>query len=236
MSLLDSVQTAVLGGRAPFGHAAVPPLDPDEDTARDWLIQELSKAEYQNAKPNPIDQFFNDVWEWIESLFTVDGASAFGINPVWILIILGIIAVVILVVIFGRPKAIARRRAANQSVFLEDDDRSVDELRAAAEAAAKQANWQLATTERFRAVSRSLSDRTLIAMRPGTTAQGVARAAAVPFPTENRALHEAANTFDSVRYVGHNANESSYAHIRDLDARLESQRPATLIPTETVAR
>lgn len=219
----------------PF-QADAPPLEPDEETARNWLLEELSKAEYQNAKPNPIDVFFNNLWEWFASLFTVDGSSRFGINPIWIFIIIAIALIVIAVVIFGRPKAIARRRAAYQSVFLEDDDRSVAELRAAAEAAAKNEDWGLATTERFRAISRSLSDRTLIAMRPGTTAQGVARAAATPFPDETDALHGAANGFDSVRYLGHQAEATTYEFVKELDLRLEPKRPATLIPVETVVR
>lgn len=220
----------------PFLRADAPPLEPDEETARNWLFEELTKAEYQNAKPNPIDVFFNDVWNWIASLFTVDGSSRFGINPVWIFVILAIVLIVIAVVIFGRPKAIARRRAANQSVFLENDDRSIDELRAAAEAAAGNSDWALATTERFRAISRSLSDRTLISMRPGTTAQGVAHAASTPFPDEARALHAAANAFDEVRYLGRVADAKTYDLVRDLDLRLDTRRPMTLIPADTVAR
>ncbi|KAB1641167.1 DUF4129 domain-containing protein [Gulosibacter chungangensis] len=225
-----------LGQGIPVLRANEPPLEPDEDTARNWLIEELAKPEYQNAKPNPIDVFFNKLWDWIASLFTVDGSGAFGINPVWIFVILGIVAVVIVVAIFGRPKAIARRRAANQSVFLEDDNRSVTELRAAADAAARAEDWALATTERFRAISRSLSDRTLISMRPGTTAQGVAQAAATPFPDELRALRQAANAFDAVRYLERGANADTYASVRDLDLRIETARPATLIPVETVVR
>lgn len=235
MSLQLTV-SGMLNQGIPVLRANEPPLEPDEETARNWLIEELAKAEYQNAKPNPIDVFFNNVWDWIASLFTADGNGAFGINPVWVFIILGIIAVVIAVVIFGRPKAIARRRAANQSVFLEDDNRSVAELRAAAESAARDDNWPLATTERFRAISRSLSDRTLISMRPGTTAQGVATAATTPFPAEARALHEAANAFDAVRYLEHGANAETYAFVRDLDMRIDTAKPATLIPVETVVR
>lgn len=215
---------------------AAPPLEPDEETARNWLIQELSKAEYQDAKPNPIDLFFNGLWNWIASLFTVDESSRFGINPMWVFIILALVAVVIAVVMFGRPKAIARRRAANHAVFLEDDDRSVDELRTAAESAARRFDWGLATAERFRALTRSLADRTLISMRPGTTAQGVASAAATPFPNEARPLRDAADAFDAVRYLERHADRSTYELVRDLDVRLETQRPATLIPAETVAR
>jgi hypothetical protein len=86
------------------------PITPDEDTARDWLLQELSKAEYQEAKPNPIDELFNAIWEWFASLFEYTPNGVFGINPAWIFIILGIILLVVLFVIFGRPRAVAPRR------------------------------------------------------------------------------------------------------------------------------
>ncbi|MGO1545378.1 MAG: DUF4129 domain-containing protein [Gulosibacter sp.] len=219
----------------PYTFAEAPPLEPDEDAARDWLIEELARSEYQDAKPNPIDQFFNDVWEWLSSLFVVDGSGAFGINPAWVFIIIAIILVVILIVIFGRPKAVARRRAANQSVFLDDDNRTAAELRAAADAAAREGNWDLAITERFRAISRSLSDRTLIALRPGTTAQGVAQAATKPFPNESPALRGAANAFDAVRYLDKRTDSSVYEQVRGLDQRLESSRPASLLPANQVA-
>lgn len=201
------------------------PLVPDEDTARDWLLQELAKGEYQRAKPNPIDEFFNSVWEWFASLFDFTPNGEFGINPAWIFIILGIIALVVLLVVFGRPRAVARRRAEHGAVFLDDDARTVAELRAASDAAAAQQDWSLALTERFRAIARALSDRTLIRMRPGTTAQGVAVAATEPFPGERQELRAAAAAFDRVRYAGRAAGQQDYERLHELDARLEGARP-----------
>lgn len=212
------------------------PLAPDEDTARDWLLQELSKGEYQQAKPNPIDQFFNDLWEWFASLFNFTPNGAFGINPAWIFIILGIIGVVVLVVIFGRPRAVARRRAEHGAVFLDNDTRTVAQLRAAADAAAAKADWSLALTERYRAIARGLADRTVIRLRPGTTAQGVAAAAAAPFPGEVAELRRASGSFDQVRYAGLAAREDDYHQVRELDARLEHTRPHLLPEPEVLTR
>ncbi|SJM54376.1 DUF4129 domain-containing protein [Gulosibacter sp. 10] len=213
-----------------------PPLEPDEDTGREWLLEELSKQEYQAAKPNPFDEFMNRLWDWLASLFTVDPDSPFGINPAWIFILIGIILVVILFAVFGRPRAIARRRSESGAVFLDGDERSAQELRAAAERAAANGDWSLATTERFRAISRALSDRTLIALRPGTTAQGVAKGAAKPFPDEHRALVGAANAFDRVRYLEQRVDESAYAHVRELDERLERTAPASPAAAGRAAR
>lgn len=212
------------------------PLDPDEDTARDWLLQELAKGEYQQARPNPIDEFFNRIWEWFASLFEFTPNGVFGINPAWIFIILGIIAIVVLVVIFGRPRAVARRRGEHGAVFLDDDTRTAAELRAAAAAAAAQADWSLALTERYRAIARDLADRTVIRLRPGTTAQGVAAAAATPFPAERDALHRAATVFDQVRYASLAAAEGDYAQVRELDERLEHTRPQLQAEPEVLAR
>ncbi|MFD2759162.1 DUF4129 domain-containing protein [Gulosibacter faecalis] len=212
------------------------PITPDEDTARDWLLQELSKAEYQEAKPNPIDELFNAIWEWFASLFEYTPNGVFGINPAWIFIILGIILLVVLFVIFGRPRAVARRRSEHGAVFLENDTRTVAELRDASERAAGRGDWSLALTERYRAIARALADRTLIRLRPGTTAQGVAAAAAGPFPGERDELRGAATAFDAVRYAEHGASADDYERVRTLDARLDRAHPNLAAAPEAVAR
>ncbi|NLT25613.1 MAG: DUF4129 domain-containing protein [Microbacteriaceae bacterium] len=206
--------------------ADAPPLQPDEPTGREWVLEELGRNEYLQARPNPIDEFFNDVWRWLLSLLdsTPDGVA--GVNPILLLVAALIVAGVIALVVLGRPRAIARRADAPGSVFLDDDDRSAAELRAAADAAAAAGDWALAITERFRAISRALGDRTLIVLQPGTTAQGVALAAERPFPAERAALHRAADAFDAVRYLGGRGARDDAEHLRELDARLERTRPA----------
>lgn len=212
--------------------SATPPLTPDEPTGREWLLQELANAEYERARPNPLEVWLGQVWEWFTSLFKVPEGSPFAINPLAILILLLIIGGVIALVFWGRPRAVAARRAKPGSVFLDDDERTVQELRAAARAAAAANDWNLAITEQFRAISRSLSDRTVIALRPGTTAQGVARAAAGAFPDDAAALGGAANLFDAVRYLGAAGDASGYERVRELDERLERRRPAALAELE----
>ena len=206
--------------------ADAPPLTPDEPTGREWLLEELAKTEYQQARPNPIEVWFRDAWEWFLSLFQAPEGSPFAVNPLVIVVALLVIAAIAALIFFGRPRAVAARRASPGSVFLDDDARTAHELRAAAKAAADAGDWSLAITEQFRAIARSLGDRTVIAVLPGTTAQAVARAAAAAFPDERAALADAADSFDAVRYLDRAGDADRFGRIRDLDARLERTRPA----------
>lgn len=213
--------------------SAVPPLDPDEETARDWLQQELSKGEYQQSQPTLLDlivQWFSD---WLASLDPNVSAGAF--NPTGLVVVVIVVVLILLAVFLGRP-ALARRSAVSKDrrVFLEDDMRTVAELRAASETAARSGDFALAVAERYRAVARALGDRTVIAIRPGSTAHDVARRAAVPFPDERDALEGAASDFDDVRYLDRPGTEAAWMRVRDLDARLERARPATLTELERV--
>lgn len=203
------------------------PLNPDTGTARDLLSAELSKSEYLQAQPTPFDRFAEDISRWLQSLTEGTPDSAFAFNPLLLLLAVPVILGILAFVIFGRPRALARRaRAAGAAVFLDDDTRSAAALRAAAEQAAARGDWDLAIVERFRAVSRSLTDRTLVQLRPGTTAQAVARAATVPFPAEAAGLRAAADHFDAVRYLDRPSDRSGYDLVRDLDERLAQAKPA----------
>lgn len=204
---------------------AQPPLTPDEAEAREWALRELAKTEYQQAKPNFIDKFFESLWNSLEEFFRGEVFTSGGINPWAILLILLLIGAVVALVLFGRPRAIARRQQEPGAVFLDDDPRTARELREAADAAARVGDWRLAVTERYRAISRSLSDRTLITLRPGTTAQTVANLARRVFPNEAPELHFAADAFDDVRYLNGDADRGRYERVASLDHRLEQARP-----------
>ena len=140
--------------------AEVPPLEPDQPTGREWVLEELTRSEYAQARPNAIEVLFSRIWEWLRSLLEVDASGVVAVNPLLLLIALLVVASVIALIVLGRPRAVAGRASAPASVFLDDDERSAAELRAAAERAAGADDWALAITERFRALSRSLSDRT----------------------------------------------------------------------------
>lgn len=201
------------------------PLDPGADEASDWVVQELSKQEYQQAQPTLWDRIVTGFWDWLSSLFSdVPGASIdpTGILVVAILVVLG----VVIAILVGKPAAARRSAVSNdRRLFLDDDTRTAAELRQAAADAAARQDWATAVTERFRAIARDLGDRTLIAVRPGSTAHDVAKRATVPFPAEADALEQAARDFDDVRYLDRAGTLNAWERTSALDDRLVATRP-----------
>lgn len=175
------------------------PVEPDTETARQWAIEELSKDRYQEHGPSWLERS----WDWLSDKFDhlfsldVDGGSL-----VALLVIVGIVVLLFLVArsVMG-PVRRSYRAKRSHSVF-EDDSRSSADMRAAADAAAKQEDWSLAVLERFRAIIRSLEERDLIDDRPGVTADEAAIETGTRFPDVLIGMTEAADLFDRVRY-GH---------------------------------
>ncbi|MCL1869335.1 MAG: hypothetical protein FWF90_02850, partial [Promicromonosporaceae bacterium] len=152
------------------------PVTPDRDTARQWLVQELSKPEYA-TQPSLLER----LWLWFVHLFdAIPGVSA----PPW-QVLLGVLVVAAVVVVVARtvagPVRLARARAA-RPVSAADDARTAAQLRSAADAAADRRDWPLAVAERFRAVVRGLEERVVIDESPGRTAQEAATAAGTRLP------------------------------------------------------
>ena len=205
---------AVLGGV---------PVTPDRDTARQWLVQELSKPEYA-TQPSLLER----LWLWFVHLFdAIPGVSA----PPW-QVLLGVLVVAAVVVVVARtvagPVRLARARAA-RPVSAADDARTAAQLRSAADAAADRRDWPLAVAERFRAVVRGLEERVVIDESPGRTAQEAATAAGTRLPAAAQALHAGAALFDDVVYGERDATPADDARLRDLDAQVGGLR-ATVGP------
>ncbi|ACZ31531.1 hypothetical protein Xcel_2516 [Xylanimonas cellulosilytica DSM 15894] len=195
------------------------PVTPDRETARRWLVEELARPEYA-TQPSLLQR----LWEWFTGLF--DGLQGLDAPP-W-QVLAGIVAVAALVIVVSRwvagPVRLARRRRGSAVVTASDDARTAAQLRAAADAAAARGDWPLAVTERFRAVVRSLEDRTILDERPGRTAQEAAADAGDRLPAHATALAVAATLFDGVLYGHRGARESDDAALRELDAHLAAAR------------
>ncbi|MGN6128199.1 MAG: DUF4129 domain-containing protein [Humibacter sp.] len=202
--------------------ADAPPLDPDGPTAQRWLRHELAKPEYQAAKPTWFDRLAQQVAEWFGSLGFHPGSGA-G----WVIAAVGIaIAAALIIgafVIFGLPRL--RRRQAVPVVFDADDPRGADQLRKDAAAAARDGRLDAAVLDLFRAIARSLADRTIVLVLPGTTAQEVSALASAALPEFTARLHNAALLFDGVRYLGRHGDGAAYADLKALDDDLRSARP-----------
>jgi hypothetical protein len=201
------------------------PVDPSSPQAQDWLRNELAKPEYQAAKPTWFDVASKAVQDWLASLLNGPTGDA---GPVLLLVVVLIIAALIVAafLIFGRPRVNRRSTSGRRALFGADDARSADELRRSAADAALLADWPLAIEEQFRAIAAALHERTLVEVRPGTTATEFAAQAARPAPALADELRQAARTFDEVRYLDRPGTQAGYQQLVALDAQLQRVRPA----------
>jgi hypothetical protein len=203
------------------------PVDPDADQARNWVIDELSKPEYQGAKPTWYDRLAQSIEDWLNSLTLPGGPGLGGLVP--LLVVLGIVALIVVAfIVFGRPRLPRRSRVDTGALFGSDDARSAEELRASAERAAAAGDFTTAIEEVFRAIARGLAERTVVMTAPGTTAREFAARASAVFPAHAAELSAGGRLFDDVRYLERPGTRESYDRIATLDRRLQSERPVAL--------
>lgn len=203
------------------------PLDPERDEARRLLEDELTKSRYQQGEPAETPQWLEDFYRWLQELLGSLGGE--GTVPGWIVIVvIVVIAVLVLAfLVFGVPRLRARSSVRNggDELFEADDRRDAAAMRRAADAAARDARWDEAIAERFRAIARSLHERTLVTTLPGSTAHDVARRAAAPLPEHAAGLERAAHEFDAVRYLGDLGTRDRYQLLVELDRAVQRTRP-----------
>jgi len=212
---------------------ALSALLPDGDEAREWAERELADPAYQAAEPTPLDRFAQAVLEAIGNLFRTSSDSAWGPPALVILGILLVAAIIVGILIWGRPRTLARAQPPTLALFDEDDGRSADDLRADAEAAAARFDWDAAIVLRFRAFARGLSERGLVDPPPGATVRAFARVAAAALPALTSGLDDAAGIFDDVRYLRRPGTAQRYRVVAALDADAVRTRPASAAPAAT---
>lgn len=197
---------------------------PDGEESQRWASDELSKQEYQEAKPTWFDDAAAGVFDWFSDLFTQKGSG--GVAPIAITLILIVViaALVVALLVWGRPRA-SHTVARPAQLLGERDDRTAQQLRTDAERRAAELNWDEAVVLRYRALARGLIERDLIAPAPGATAQSIAREASIPFPGFTDRLHAAATAFDSVRYLRTAADEGDYRAMTSVDNDLSTTTP-----------
>jgi hypothetical protein len=199
------------------------PVDPDRETARRWLLEELSRPEY-STQPSLLERLI----DWFLGLF--DEVPVLD-APGWQVALVAVAATAAVVLVawwVAGPVRLARRAARPSTVVLGDDRRSAAQLRAAADDAAARGDWSAAVLDRYRAVVRGLEERVVLDEQPGRTAQEAADAAAGRLPGSAADLHRAARLFDDVCYGTLPARQDDDAFLRALDARVEAERPAGL--------
>ena len=199
------------------------PVDPDSDQATNWLIDELSKAPYQAARPTLFDRASKAFTDWITSLTIGDGNA---IPTLVLVVLLGLVAVAIIaaIVVYGLPR-LNRKSRHDDTLFGDVDYRTAAQLRNAAEDAAAHNDFASAIADMFRSIARGLAERTLISMTPGTTAHGFATHAARVLPDCGVELANSADTFDLVRYMRKPATREQYEQLRALESRVRAAKP-----------
>lgn len=207
-----------------MGIAMDTPVDPDREEAQQWIIEELSKSEYQAAKPTLWDLLSKSFWDWLNSLH-VDGDNPIQF-PIAAVVVVVIVAIIIAAFfIFGMPR-INRRSKVIGSLFGDDEERDAESLRKAASAAAANRDWTLAIEELFRSLARVLAERVLVSTDPGTTAHGFAARAGAVFPDHFSRLSASATVFDNVRYLDKQGTEADYMALVELERELRTARRA----------
>jgi hypothetical protein len=209
------------------------PVDPNGDQARRWIIDELSKPQYQAAQPNWFDRASSAFYNWITSLdlSRLGGAQ----TPILLIITVVIVAAIVAAfLIFGRAR-LNRRSTVSGGLFGEEDERDAVAIKAAAEVAASRGDWTLAIIEMFRSIARGLAERTVVTTHPGTTAHDFAADAGRAFPASAESLRTVAATFDRVRYLGRPGSEREFLDAAALESELRRSSPGRY-PSSLAAR
>lgn len=190
---------------------------PDREEAARAAHDELQRAIYQEHQ-NLLTNGIYEILIRITKLFDHVGPGV-SLNRT-ILIIATLILILVIVGLLVRPltETLAGRRSISSTVF--DDDRSAQQLDAAADAAALAEDWPTALVERFRALVRSLDEADIIVDSPGLTAREAMLSAAIPAPHIKTELLAAGKLFDDVRYGRYTAQKADHDRIVGLRAQV----------------
>lgn len=196
-----------------------PPLTPDGDTARGWVTEELSRAEYGTGL-TPLTRAIR----WIlQSL-----ADAFGgghtDTPIAVILLaaFAVFLVVLLLVVIANPVRL-RARSGSSAVFDGEGSSWAETLEAATHAAQRGA-WDEAVVWRFRALVLALARGGLVREAPGLTAREATTQAGARLADLEPGLTWAAALFDGVRYGTVHAREEDH---RRLGALLDAVAAGT---------
>ncbi len=200
------------------------PLEPDAETARRWLEEELSKPEYRGG-----GNWLQQVLAWLNTqlerlLSTGSGSGGLSAPTMVVLALLGALltGAVIYLVVGPLRRSRATRRSA--SVF-EDDEREATDIRSAAVNAALAEDWDTAVIERFRALVRGAEERHLVAVVPGMTAMEFTHEAGRRLPHHARDLATCADAFDGIRYGHTHATRALYDLLAATDDAIARAKP-----------
>jgi hypothetical protein len=211
------VPLVVVTGRAPFDV----PITLGRDEAQRLARIELANPAYTGDDEPWTQKILRWVLDRIARLLdTVGGSSPLG----WFGI-LGVVALVVIVVVVVRRRTGGLTRGPATTGLFSGTDRSAADFRAEADLFASSGAWAEAVRARLRAVVRDVEERGLVDVRPGRTADEIARDAGRALPAVAADLRTAARIFDDVWYGGRTADPSSYARLVAVDDAVRAARP-----------
>ncbi|MHA7153666.1 DUF4129 domain-containing protein [Arthrobacter sp. TMN-50] len=196
---------------------------PDDDEARRWLLDELAKGQYQAAEPNLLERIATAILEWLGSVFA--GLRPLEAGPGTLVLALGAAVVVAVAVWLIRPRLNARRTVPTAGVFAGTTTRTASEHRQIATVAAGSGEWDVAFTERLRAVIRSAEERGIIDRQPGRTAGETGVQLRAAFGPAGDGTAWLAERFNEVHYGNRSADQSDYQRATAIDDVLSGARP-----------
>ena len=199
------------------------PVQPDNETARTWLKDELAKAIY-HEQPSLLSRLGTWLWEQVQRFL----AAAGGVDgrPALLLIGASIAVVVVISLLVAGPVRRSRAPRRGSAEVFGDDTRSAAELLADAERHSAAGRWGPAILDRFRALLRALEDRAVLEPRPGRTADEGAREAGARLAPCAVELVAAARLFDDVCYGDANPGQQDDTWLRAVSERVAATRPA----------
>ncbi len=212
-------------------------LDPDNDTARRWLRDELSKPRYTPTPPPgsgkweapPEPGLLERIGKWLSAVFNSGVSLTIG----FILLAL-LIAAVVYVVIRVRREARSDDESGGgePGAVLGGITGTQEQFRQSAQAALAAGDYDAAVLAAMRAIAQTASDRSLLLGARSATAHDIARRLRHVFPSHFPALHSAADAFDAVAYGGRHADGASASALVDLDISLRDTKPTGYVDDE----
>jgi hypothetical protein len=189
-----------------------PPVDIGRDEAAREAAKELSKPAYGQAGDNIVSRIISQVLEWIGDLLgDLTGQTADG--NAGLLMLVGLIALVVVVVLWRAGVLRTTRGIKSQAVFDSARPRNASEYRAQAEAEAASGDYTAAVRSRFRACVAELTERTVLDERPGRTAYEAVADAGRVVPALREPLQPAALMFTEVVYGNRPGTAERYAQV-----------------------
>ncbi|WP_324652642.1 DUF4129 domain-containing protein [Georgenia sp. H159] len=202
------------------------PVEPDAEEARRWAQDELSRSVY-STEPSLLERLWTWFLEQLQRLTEIDASAPANLVPV--IVVVGAVALLAVALYLAGPVRTRRRRRpgrGSHAVFDDEHATSAD-LAAAADAAAARRDWALAVLMRFRAIIRSLDERTVLDDRPGLTAHEASDAAAQRLPDCAAELRWAGRLFDDVCYGSAAPGPAEDARLRELASAVVRSRPVS---------